>query len=66
MATETVKIIRHTRCRSYDPQNMIDRHHALRMCERHFQRSEANYVEVNGRMCWCLHQAETQIRRHFH
>lgn len=66
MATEPVTIIRHTRVRSYDEARMIDTHYAMRMCERHFSRSDSNYVEVNGRLCWNLYQAEKAIRNHFH
>ena len=66
MATQPVTIVRHTRTRSYDPANMISSEYAMRMCERHFLRSDANYVEVNGRLCWSLYQAEKQIRAHFH
>lgn len=65
MATEPVTIIRHCRARSYDEARMIDTHYAMRMCERHFARSDSNYVEVNGRLCWNLYQAEKQIRAHF-
>ena len=66
MATQPVTIVRHTRTRSYDAANMIGPDYALRMCERHFSRSDCNYVEVNGRLCWNLYQAEKQIRAHFH
>lgn len=65
MATQPVIIIRHTRVRSYDPANMISQDYAMRMCERHFARSGGNYVEVNGRLCWSLYQAEQQIHKHF-
>lgn len=66
MATQPVIIVRHTRTRSYDAANMIGPDYAMRMCERHFARSDCNYVEVNGRLCWTLYQAEKQIRAHFH
>lgn len=66
MATRPVTIVRHTRTRSYDAANMIGPDYAMRMCERHFARSDCNYVEVNGRLCWTLYQAEKQIRAQFH
>ncbi len=44
---------------------MISQEYAMRMCERHFARSDGNYVEVNGRLCWSLYQAERQLIQHF-
>ncbi len=66
MATEPVKIVRYTRTRAYDVASMIGPDYAMRICERHFARNDFNYVEVNGRLCWTLYQAECQIRKHFH
>ena len=66
MATEPVKIVRYTRTRAYDVAIMIGPDYAMRICERHFARNDFNYVEVNGRLCWTLYQAECQIRKHFH
>lgn len=61
MTTLPVTIVRHTRTRSYEPANVIDTNHAMRMCQRHFLRNDCNYVEINGRLCWTLYQAEKQI-----
>lgn len=61
----TIAIIRHTRCRSYDAKNMIDSASAFRVVLHHFNRNDSNYVEIEGKLCFTVHQADKAITSHF-
>jgi hypothetical protein len=65
MTTSPVIVIRHTLTTHHEPQHMIDRQSAMRLCERHFARTDSGYVQIDGQFCWNMHQAELRIIQHF-
>lgn len=61
----TIAIVRHSRKGANPVQNMIDASYAMDLVLKHFNASPANYVAVEGKLCFTFYQAEKAITSHF-
>ena len=61
----TIAIVRHSRKGAHEVQNMIDASYAMQLVLNHFNASPANYVAVEGKLCFTYYQADKAITSHF-